>query len=88
MQPIWAALSEGDASDDRPQEAGAEGVANAGRLDGLNAWHGGDHDRLLVLRSIRTPAGPRVTTRVPTRLRISSLDQPVFCSISAASYSF
>ena len=39
------------------------------------------------LRSMRTPAGPSVTTQVPTRASTSSADQPVFWVISAASYS-
>ena len=37
-------------------------------------------------RSMRTPSGPRVTTHVPTRERISSRSHPVFWVMRLASY--
>ena len=65
------------------QEAGPERVADAGRLDrgdvrgrrpAIGSW---------PLRRIRTPSLPSVVTWMSTRDRISSADQPVFCSIIA-----
>ena len=40
------------------------------------------------LRWMVTPSLPRVMTRTSTRRVISSADQPVFCSVRCASYSF
>ena len=79
----------GQAPGQRGQEAGAERVADAGRLDLRDAPARPARSIGLLARGARsrTPSAPSVVTRVPTRSRTSSAVQPVFCSISADSYS-
>ena len=87
-QPTWAARSWPRPQLERRQEAGAERVADAGRLDrARRPGPPAPRSAPRRARTIRTPSAPSVVTWVPTRSRISSADQPVLDSIRCDSYS-